>query len=358
MDRTALAVDLTLTIKFLAKHAPDQDVALWTSLIPKEGFKGVKFTFDINARDYDWLAVYEGLPPFIGQKKITRVERLACHPKNTLLITTEPSSIRLDGPNFMRQFGHVLTNKHSSLIRHPSQIRQTPPLRWFYGRPMGDGGHYKTLNEMVSADLPKKTKIISTVCSTKQMSHTVHARRLEFVTALREKMPELDVYGRGIHPINEKSEAMDAYRYHIAIENHQEPGHWTEKLADCFLAGCLPFYFGDPEYANAFPKNSAIPIDIYDLEAAIQIMRQAIDNNEYEKRLPAIIKAQEMVLTQYNILSAVANIATNKHTSKQGSQSMIFGRHAFRRRYPIKAVNDALFRTVKSRSPYASPRQV
>jgi len=51
------------------------------------------------------------------------------------------------------------------------------------------------------------------------MAHTVHAKRYEFVMALRDRMPELSVYGRGINPIDEKSEAMDDYRYHLAIEN-------------------------------------------------------------------------------------------------------------------------------------------
>ncbi|WP_409434029.1 glycosyltransferase family 10 domain-containing protein [Litorimonas sp. RW-G-Af-16] len=356
MDCGTLAV---ITVKFLAKTAPNQDPALWSSLIPGGGdrIEDVKFTFDLDARDYDWLVVYEGLPPLDGEKKTNRVERLACPRANTLLITTEPSSIRIDGPQFLRQFGHVLTHKHPDLVRHSGQIRRTPPLRWFYGRPRGGPGRYMTWDDMEEA-APTKNNYLSTVCSTKQMSHTVHAKRLEFVLALRDRLPEMDVFGRGIQPIDEKSEAMDTYRYHIAIENHVEAGHWTEKLADCFLAGCLPFYFGDPNYASAFPAESVIPIDIFDLDKAEAVIRDAIATHQYEKRLPFIMEARRRVLHDYNILSVVADIATAKN--KQApiiAGAEICGRHIFRRKHPFQAVQDALFRARIARHPATSPLQ-
>ena len=349
-----------VTVKFLAKTTPDQDPALWSSLIPKGGFKDVTFTFDLEARDYDWLVVYEDLPPLMGEKKINRIEPLACPQANTLLITTEPSSIRIDGPHFMGQFGHVLTSKAQQLTKHPNHIDATPPLRWFYGRPMGGDGHYKTIEDMIGAGIPHKIKDLSTVCSTKKMAHTVHAARLDFVMTLKGRLPELNVFGRGIQPIDEKSEAMDDYRYHIAIENHVESGHWTEKLADCFLAGCLPFYFGDPEYAKAFPKDSVIPIDIYDIDAAETIIRDAITTDQYSKRLPAIKVARQRVLEDYNVLNWVANFVTSKGLSEPNSQRKtgeVCGRHAYRRRHPLKALYDAYFRTKMRRHPLASPLQ-
>lgn len=346
-----------VTVKFLAKTPPGQDPALWTSLIPSSGFEGVSFTFDLDARDYDWLVVYEGLPPLAREKKINRIEELACPRENTLLITTEPSSIRIDGPHFMRQFGHVLTSKSPILTRHPGHIDETPPLRWFYGRPMGGAGRYKTVDEMLAEGSPKKSKSVSTVCSTKQMSHTVHALRLNLVMNLRERMPELDVFGRGINPIDEKSEAMDDYRYHIAIENHQEPGHWTEKLSDCFLAGCLPLYFGDPEYMKAFPKGSVVPIPISDFACAERAIRHAIDTNQYEKRIAAIEEARHRVLTDYNLMGWIARfVQSNPQTPIRGSGE-IYGRHAFRSNHRLKAISDALFRYRMRKHPSADAIQ-
>ena len=72
------------------------------------------FTFDPDARDYDWLVVYDDLPPVAGERFSDRVEVLACPPGNTLLITTEPSSIKTYGSAYTAQFGHVLTSQEAA----------------------------------------------------------------------------------------------------------------------------------------------------------------------------------------------------------------------------------------------------
>ena len=347
-----------IRIKFLSKTKAEDIQALWSPLIPSIGFKNVEFTFDVSDQNYDFLAVYEGLPKWLDRKTLDRFEPLSCARSNTLLITTEPASIRIDGPHFMRQFGYILSNKSTKLIRHSNHIQQTPALRWFYGRPMDGQGDWLTVDQL-SKSPPKKTADLSTVCSTKQMSHTIHAARLDFVMKLRERLKSLEVYGRGIRPISDKAEAMRDYRYHIAIENHIEPGHWTEKLADCFLAGCLPFYFGDPEYQKAFPHDSVIPIDIFNLEGSENIIRKAILEDEYTKRRKSLLEARHRVLTQYNILNWVSKFVTHTNLNLPSNErDRIYSRHAFRKKRPIKALSDLGFRTVAKFQPSAQPLQL
>ena len=105
---------MTIHIKFLAKVPPDQNPNLWLSLFSsrKPQIRNCHFHFDLGFQNYDWLVVYEGFPPLQGQKKVNRRETLTCFKENTLLVTTEPSSIRIDGPHFLKQFGHVLTAKN------------------------------------------------------------------------------------------------------------------------------------------------------------------------------------------------------------------------------------------------------
>jgi hypothetical protein len=43
---------------------------------------------------------------------------------------------------------------------------------------------------------------------------------------------DFNVFGRGIRPITDKAEAMDSFRYHVAIENHIEPGQTVGELLD------------------------------------------------------------------------------------------------------------------------------
>jgi len=223
---------------------------------------------------------------------------------------------------------------------------------------MDGDGKWLTIDEL-SKSLPEKTANLSTVCSTKRMSHTIHAARLDFVMKLRERLRALDVYGRGIRPISDKAEAMKAYRYHIAIENHIEPGHWTEKLADCFLAGCLPFYFGDPEYQKVFPRDAVIPIDIFDIDAAENTIRTAIKNDEYSKRQTSLLEARRRVLTQQTPLNWVAKFVTEMDLDgSRVEKGKIYNRHAFRKKHPLKALSDLNFRTFSQFHPSAKPLQL
>jgi len=340
---------MAISVKFLAKTPPDQDPALWLSLFPSRHpqIGDVSFNFDMDSQDYDWLVVYEGLPSLPGEKKINRREKLACARENTMLITTEPSSIRIDGPHFLRQFGHVLTAKNPQLVKHPNQIFQTPPLRWFYGRPMSeDDTHYVNVDDFnTQAPIPKNYDL-STVCSNKRMAHTVHAQRYDCIMELKRRLgDELHLFGRGINPISNKAEAMDDFRYHIAIENHIEPHHWTEKIADCFLAYCLPFYYGPPNISEYFPQDSVIPIDIFDIDGAENIIRASIAAGLYEKRLPAIIEARNRVLNDYNLMNVIARLVTERHQAKAAPKNAyIDGRHIYRKHHPFKSSLDGIHR--------------
>ncbi|GLQ20332.1 glycosyltransferase family 10 domain-containing protein [Algimonas porphyrae] len=343
-----------IRVKFVAKMPPDEIDSLWRPLLPtgSDEVGECQFTFNPEATDYDFLVVYEDLPPLLRDKKINRRETLACAPQNTMLLTTEPSSIRIDGPHYLRQYGHVWTAKHPSLVRHDNQIRETPPLRFFYGRNMADGPHLPLTDSP-----PPKSKNLSAMSSTKAMAHTVHAKRLAFMLALRDRMAELDLYGRGILPVDDKAEAMADYRYHVAVENHVEPGHFTEKLTDCFVAGCLPFYFGDPDYARIFPADAVIPIDIEDIEGTIDVIRMAIVQDAYEARQSVLMKAREITLDRFNTLRAVANKVETLFDATAPRGGTIAGRHAFRRDHPIQALRDALFIRRARQSSFSSPLQ-
>jgi hypothetical protein len=344
-----------IRIKFISKTKPDEIDALWRPLLPKgsDRIGNCVFTFDADAAEYDFLVAYEDLPPLAGSKKIERKEPLDCAPINTLLLTTEPSSIRIDGPHYLRQFGHVWTAKHPSLVCHPHQIRETPPLRFFYGRNMAGGEHLDI------PELPtQKTLDLSAMSSTKAMAHTVHAQRLAFMLALKERLGEdLHLFGRGLNPVDDKAEAMAPYRYHVAVENHVEPGHFTEKLTDCFVAGCLPFYFGDPTYDTVFPRDAVIPIDIFDLDGAIKIMRDAIDSDQFEKRRQALIDARALTLNRFNTLRAIAAKVKALYDPDAMRGGIVMGRHAFRRSHPFKALSDVIFRAKSRKSPQAASIQ-
>ncbi len=343
-----------MRIKFVSKTAPEDIPALWQPLLDiAELPSDVSVTFDPDDRDYDFLIVYEDLPPLPGEKKINRVEPLACARDNTLLITTEPSSIRIDGPNYLRQFGAIWTSKPPSLTVDLARIDGPPPLRYFFGRNLAGGQHRD-----LSKPLPEKTQDLSVMCSNKAMGHTLHSKRLEFVKALKAEMGDaLALFGRGFDTVDDKADAMTPYRYHIAIENHVQPGHITEKLTDCFLAGCLPFYFGAPDYDRWFPKDAVIPINIFDFDQAVKTIRETIESNAYEARFEAIGRAREIALKEWNTVAASVNVAASRYDENASRGGQLYGRHAFRKAHPFNAAQDAIFRARMQRSAAARPMQ-
>ncbi len=308
------------------------DAGHWLRQLPSESpFMGsCQFIFDLNERDYDWLVVYDEFPPLNNERRSIRTEELSCPSQNTLLITVEPSNIKSYGRSYTRQFGWILTSQPEWALPHPGRIYSQPALLWFYY-----ANHRHSYNEMAANPPLDKTQTIATVCSNKQQRHTVHNQRYEFTHALKRQIPELEIFGRGIQPIEDKSEALDSYKYHIAIENFIGEHHWTEKLADPFLGACLPFYYGCPNATDYFPPESFIPIDINNVDEAAEIIRQAIANNEYEKRLPHILEARRRVMEEYNLFAVLAREVEERNVPKntpEERQQTILSRRALRKR--------------------------
>ncbi len=314
-----------IRVKFLTKNpAPD----IWPGW--KKFFSGghpvlgrCRFLFHRDEPDYDWLVVYDDLPAS-GNERFTRwIEPLRCPRSHTLLITTEPSTIKIYGRAFLCQFGHVLTSQEPWIIRHPGAIYRQPGLIRFY-----EGDH-----DTIAATPPEsKTALISTVCSTKRQTHTLHRARYDFTQRLKASLPELEIFGHGVRPIARKNEALDTYRYHVAIENHIAPHHWTEKLSDSFLSLTLPFYYGAPNATDYFPAESFIPIDIFDFDATLASIRSAIASGEYERRLPALHEARRLVLERWGTFPQLVELIESLDDDAPPSDpsATILSRHALR----------------------------
>ena len=48
-------------------------------------------------------------------------------------------------------------------------------------------------------------------------------------------------------PVANKRDFIGKYLFNIAFENSSHPGYTTEKIAEPWLEGCIPIYWGDPE---------------------------------------------------------------------------------------------------------------
>lgn len=306
--------DNPIIVKFMAKGLPrdTNDKTRFSRQLPgnKSQWGKCRFIFDPYLQEYDWLVVYHDLP---RERKSASIEKLRCSPEKTILITGEPSSITVYGTYYLNQFGFIITSQEPWAIKHPNTIFTQPGLIWYYGAPrVRDKRHRLTYDEIKQIKPMVKTKTISTVCSKRQGRLTMHYKRYHFTKKLKAHIPELDVYGHGVKTINDKGEALDAYRYHIAVENHVYKHHLTEKLPDAFLGYTLPFYHGCPNATDYFPHESFIPINIDDLKKTVDIIQSTLANNEYHDRLPYIIEARRRVLEEYNLFAVLDREITKR----------------------------------------------
>lgn len=299
------------------------------SAAPYEYAPGYVFTEDSSCTDYDWLVGFEDIPS-------DRAEVLVCPRERTMFLTWEPVSVKRYSPAFTRQFGHLLTNRPPEADRHPHYHFGRGYFPWFIER---------DAQEVAAAVLPPKTRLLSTVCSSKQMKQTLHYQRFCLTTALKAAFPDLDWYGHGVKPMDRKIDALDPYKYHIAVENHIAPGHWTEKIADPILCECLTFYAGDPTLGEVLPSESFIPIPIDNPAEAERIIRAAIEEGAYEKRLGAIREAKRRLLEKYNfhaqIIATIEACRDQPVTPVNPARPVkIYARKALRRHNPLVALSD------------------
>lgn len=286
-------------VKFLSR----QDPRVWRRQLPDQSgvWSGCQFIFDAEEKNYDWLVVYDDLPPSAGERRPIRTETLSCPREQTILVTSEPSSIKSYFTDYTAQFGFVITSQPKWALPHKGHIYQQPALQWFYGIGSGDEIPFHELEKSVTE---QKIHLVSAVGSGKRQTHTLHHARFEFLKKLKARCPQIDFYGREDTSMDDKAEAVRPYYFHLAVENYIGPHHWTEKLADCFLGEAVPLYVGCPNVAEYFPEESLISLDINNVEEAAQIINN-LTIEDYKRRLPALKEAKRRVLYRYNIFSEI-----------------------------------------------------
>ena len=312
-----------IRVKLISKNA----IARFQLFDLPQHFPQIEFVLDAASRAYDWLVVYDDLPPKKRERLPVNVEQLVCPPENTVLLTYEPASVKFYGQDYVDQFALVLTSHEEDALQHRNRHACPPVGVWYYGGLAAMRAHPTP---------PKKSKNLSCFHSPKRQKHTLHRARHNFMKELIAELgADIDVYGKNFQPVQHKQAGMDDYRYHLAVENHIGAHHWTEKLSDCFLAYNLPFYVGCTRYMDYFPPESVIPLDIRQPQAALKIIREAMANNEYEKRLPAIIEARRRVIERYNlgnVLSAAILAERERRDATPPNVSgKILSRHAMMR---------------------------
>ncbi|PKN51132.1 MAG: hypothetical protein CVU55_13440 [Deltaproteobacteria bacterium HGW-Deltaproteobacteria-13] len=191
-------------------------------------------------------------------------------------------------------FFHVYT--HHMPSNHSRYIVSQPALPWHIN---------KSFDQLSGMDVPAKPKTLSWIVGN-ALSIPGHFKRLSFLQFIQNKSSvDIDLFGRAVRVIEDKWDGLAPYKYSLAVENSCSPDYWTEKLADCFLSWTVPFYYGCTNLEEYFPEESFIRINIDHPEIAVDQIQSAIQNNEWEKRLPALKTARELILNKYQFFPHV-----------------------------------------------------
>lgn len=268
------------------RHSPAGD-GVW---------KDTRFLFGREPGAADWLAV------------ISLVPRGLRFPRNrTILIAGEPDAHTWFRPNYVAQFGTVLST--DPMLQHPALRLGYHPLPWHVGIDWSTPGPASTLSYAGLATAPAKTRLCSCICST-ESRRPGHRRRLAFVAQLKEALGDrIDFYGRGFRDMADKAEALDPYRYHIVLENASIDHYWTEKLADAYLRNCFPIYSGAPNIGAYFDPAAFVAIDIDRPDEAIRTIAAILDSDLDRNAEAAVATAKQLVMDRYNLLEQVATLA-------------------------------------------------
>ncbi len=235
------------------------------------------------------------------------------NPKRTLLYYAEPAA----SINQWRSKGRP--EQKTDEFFHVSKL---PDKRMFTVWYLSRSYHWLKENSI------QKTKVLSTITSD-QDTFPLHRERLKFVKILDEQI-SIDIYGRAkrhrfmsqlktfsqyrgeLLPDLCKDDGLFPYKYHFASENNIEDNYFTEKLTDAILAECLCFYHGTETAGNWIDNRAFIHIDIAKPIEAIKIIKQAIENNEWEKRIQIIRKEKQKILDEMNLLADIERVIKSK----------------------------------------------
>jgi hypothetical protein len=192
---------------------------------------------------------------------------------------------------------------YSRIVSPDPAARTLPGGCWAHGSVPWMVG--RSFDELAASAADSKTSPLAWVTSNARRTRG-HRLRLQFLDRLRQSVP-VALWGRGFRPLTRKWEVLAPARFALAIENHSAPHYWTEKVADCFLAGTFPIYWGAPNLADYFPREAFEWIDIAD-RAAPRRVAELLERGVGPQARDALEEARRRVLFEHQFFPRMAGM--------------------------------------------------
>jgi hypothetical protein len=209
----------------------------------------------------------------------------------TFFVASEPPEIREYNLNILRRYRRVLAPTFPYLSDLPNYVKVSAIAPWWVGTHAGGREHYdkqavnvSLTREQLSSPSNPGRDLLSVIVSSKVRT-PLQQQRLRFVDYLERKMTHIDVWGEGRRFAADKADVLGTSRYHLAIENSQHPGYWTEKLSDPILMSNFVFYQGDPHVGATFDATAIEQIDCFDMDGSYRRISDIMAANAWVSSL-------------------------------------------------------------------------
>ena len=231
-----------------------------------------------------------------------------------ICVLMENPRIWKPAPQYIAEMGTVVCPFPIPVPKGTKCVLSQAAVPWFYGikfrtdvgiihAPLPTGN--LELQDLAEMTKPRKDKLISCIAS-KKGGTPGHEWRFKVAQALQKHFSHnIDLFGFGWNPIEEKRNAIDKYHYTVVIENDASDHYWTEKLSDAILGYSIPIYAGARKVNEYFDGGIHNLIHGSSIEETLQKIKRIVDqtpSNEY------IYENRHKILFEYNLYYMLANI--------------------------------------------------
>lgn len=177
-----------------------------------------------------------------------------------------------------------------------------------------DGERYKKyyFPQVVPFDLEcrslEKRRLITMVCGNKKSREEgeLYSERRKVIDYFENKEAEFDLYGFGWESeglrnykgiVEKKLETLANYKFCVCYENMTGvSGYVTEKIFDCFFAGCIPIYWGATNIKDLIPEKTFIDMTEF---SSIRDMHHFITSLSDDECQEYVNKAKEYINSEF-----------------------------------------------------------
>ena len=294
------------TIKLISNHATTEELTKTYEryIIPS------LHNFEFVSRNPDYYAIINH--PFLNiNNKITKQYYDV---KNTLYFHNEPYSSRKQWSSWFEPESDKFMYNHKMNIKmFDFDCSSKYDLETFYNKPIPKYKNKKNHISCVTTDLyflPGHKLRVNFLKDFESLSNhnimpEIYGKK---VTGIYDKL-NLQYY-KG--PVGRRIDVIESYYYNFMAENVQEDDYFTEKIMDPILSKTLCFYWGCPNLKNYIHEKSYINVDLTRPKLAVQIIKDAMLNDEHSKRLKYINESRKKIIFELSPATIINNIINKK----------------------------------------------